>query len=106
MAAQKKQDTKRTGISNRESATEEAREREEHPPLVEMNSPRPEDTAGAAPDEPLGDTANEQTSGKAGSRSMAQKETEARYDSDSMPPTRKVQGAFGAEPKKPEGEPN
>ena len=36
---------KRTGISNRETPDEEARERAEHPPL-DTESPTPEDAAG------------------------------------------------------------
>jgi hypothetical protein len=86
----------RTGISNRESADEEARERQEHPP-VDPSSPPPEDAAGRIGDEPMGDTSGRHTSHKAGSRSIAQKE-EARYPDRSMPSARKVAGAFGREP--------
>jgi hypothetical protein len=87
---------KRTGISNRESAAEERTERAEHPP-VDTSSPPPEDAAGRVGEEPLDDL-NRQTSHKAGSRSIAQKEAEARYPDRSMPPSRKVDGAFGKEP--------
>ena len=76
----------RTGISNRE-----------HPP-VDTSSPPPEDAAGRVGEEPLDDL-NRQTSHKAGSRSIAQKEAETRYPDRSMPPSRKVAGAFGKEPR-------
>lgn len=84
-----------TGISNRESAREEQRERESFPP----EDPRrpPEDAAGRVGDaEP--DTGERQTSHKAGSRSIAQKEDEARYPDRPMPASKAVPGAFGKEP--------
>ena len=87
----------RTGISNRESADEEARERKEFPP-AETGSPEPEDAAGRVGETPLTDNRDRHTSHKAGSRSIAQKEDEARYPDRSMPATRKVPGAFGKEP--------
>jgi hypothetical protein len=93
-------DNARTGISNRETATDEARERSAHPP-VDMDSPPPEDAAGRIGDEPTAELRNQQTSRKAGSRSMAQKESESRYGYGSMPASRKVPGAFGQEPKSP-----
>jgi hypothetical protein len=86
----------RTGISNRESAAEEGTERAAHPP-VDTSSPPPEDAAGRVGEEPLDDL-NRQTSHKAGSRSIAQKEAGTRYPDRSMPPARKVAGAFGKEP--------
>ena len=92
---------RRQGISNRESAEEEARERKEHPP-VDTGAPPPEDASGRKGDERPGDTSGRQTSHKAGSRSVAQKEDEARYPDRSAPPTRKVAGAFGNEPDGPE----
>src|SRR5437868_8199311 len=58
----------RTGISNRETVSEEAREREEHPP-VDTNSPPPEDAAGRVGEQPLDDLHDRHTSHKAGSRS-------------------------------------
>lgn len=70
-----------TGISNRETPEEEARERSKHPPLRREDTPRP-DTGGR----------------KAGSRSLAQKEARARYPDRTMPPARKKSGAFGQEP--------
>src|SRR5205823_11450401 len=86
-----------SGISNRESPTEEAAERREHPP-VDTGSPPPEDAAGRVGEEPLTDMSDRQTSHKAGSRSIAQKEAATRYSDHSMPASRKVAGAFGKEP--------
>jgi len=86
------------GISNRESPTDEARDREQHPP-IDTRSPEPEDAAGRRGEQPLVDTTNRHTSHKAGSRSVAQKEAESRYPDRSMPASRKVAGAFGKEPK-------
>ena len=85
------------GISNRESPQEEAQERAEHPP-VDTSSPPPEDAAGRVGEEPLDDLSDRHTSHKAGSRTIAQKEDEARYPDRSMPASRKVGGAFGKEP--------
>ena len=90
----------RQGISNRETPEEEAREREEFPP-VNPDAPPPVDAAGRVGDNPMGDTSGRHTSHKAGSRSVAQKESEARYPDRSMPPARKVAGAFGKEPDGP-----
>ena len=87
-----------TGISNRETPEEEARERAEHPPL-NTGSPEPTDAGGDVGEAPLNEVPDRQTSHKAGSRSIAQKEDAARYPDRSMPPTRKVAGAFGKEPK-------
>jgi hypothetical protein len=86
-----------SGISNRESAAQEAEERQEHPPL-DTGSPAPEDAAGRVGEQPLDDTRDRHTSHKAGSRSIAQKEAESRYPDHSMPASRKVAGAFGREP--------
>jgi hypothetical protein len=91
--------TRRSGISNRESAEEEAREREQNPPQ-DTSSPPPEDAAGRQGEQPLTDLRDRQTSHKAGSRSIAQKEAGSRYPDRSMPATRKVPGAFGEEPKR------
>jgi len=91
-------DTERSGISNRESAAEEERERREHPP-VEAGSPPAEDAAGRVGDE-AELTRDGHTSHKAGSRSVAQKESESRYPDRSMPASHKVPGAFGKEPKR------
>lgn len=90
--------TRQPGISNREDAQEEARERETHPPL-DTQSPPPQDAAGGVGEEPLRKVPNRQTSHKVGSRSIAQKEDAARYPDRSMPASRKVAGAFGKEPK-------
>jgi hypothetical protein len=86
-----------TGISNRETPEEEAREREEHPP-IDTSSPPPQDAAGRVGEEPLDDTRDRHTSHKAGSRSIAQKEDESKYPDRSQPASRKVAGAFGREP--------
>lgn len=91
-------DEQNTGISNRESASEETSERAEHPP-VDTSSPQPEDAAGDVGEQPIDDYSDRQTSHKAGSRSIAQKEAGSRYPDRSMPATRKVPGAFGKEPK-------
>src|SRR5438270_9114470 len=88
---------KQTGISNRETPTDEARERAEHPPL-DPSSPPPEDAAGRVGEQPLEDNRDRHTSHKAGSRSIAQKEAESRYPDRSMPASKKVSGAFGKEP--------
>jgi hypothetical protein len=91
------------GISNRESSEAEERDRREHPP-IDTSSPPPEDAAGRSGEQPLEDHRNRHTSHKAGSRSIAQKEDEARYPDRSMPPSRQVAGAFGREPQPgPEG---
>jgi hypothetical protein len=92
-------ESKRAGISNRESARDEAEERGQYPPL-DTGSPAPEDAAGRRGEQPLADTRNRHTSHKAGSRSIAQKEAESRYPDRSMPASRKVAGAFGREPKR------
>ena len=85
------------GISNRESAAEEERERQEHPPLVER-LPASEDVTAEADERSSADTAVEQTSGKRGSRSTAQKEAEARHSERPVPASNPVDGAFGKEP--------
>ena len=86
-----------TGISNRATASEERAQREAHPP-VDIGPPPPEDAAGRIGDTPAATTDGLQTSHKAGSRSVAQKEDETRYPDLSMPPSRKAAGAFGKEP--------
>jgi hypothetical protein len=88
---------RQTGISNRETAREEQDERQAHPP-VDTSSPPPVDAAGRVGEIDPAANDGRQTSHKAGSRSIAQKEDEARYPDGSMPPTRKVPGAFGKEP--------
>lgn len=86
-----------TGISNRQTPAEEAADRQEHPPIGGAEPP-PQDAAGRAGDADPAAIAGGQTSHKAGSRSVAQKEDESRYPDRSMPPSRKVDGAFGKEP--------
>ena len=90
----------RPGISNRESASEEARERENFPP-IDAGSPPAVDAGGSLGERGVTDRRDRHTSHKAGSRSIAQKEAESRYADRSMPPTRKVAGAFGKEPTEP-----
>jgi hypothetical protein len=87
-----------TGISNRDSARDEARERQEYPPL-DTSSPAPQDAAGHVGEQALDDIRDRHTSHKADSRSIAQKESASRYPGRSMPASRKVAGAFGREPK-------
>jgi hypothetical protein len=89
-----------SGISNRESADQEAEERQHLPPIDEVSA-EPEDAAGRVGEQPLEDNRDRHTSHKAGSRSIAQKEAESRYPDHSMPPSKKVAGAFGKEPKGP-----
>jgi hypothetical protein len=91
---------KSAGVSNRESANEEQRERKVHPPL-ESGSPPPEDAAGRVGENPLTDRRDRHTSHKAGSRSVAQKEAASKYADRPMPASRKVAGAFGEEPDSP-----
>ena len=88
------------GISNRESAAEEAQERAAHPP-IDTSSPPPQDAAGRVGEQPLEDLSDRHTSHKAGSRSIAQKEAESKYADRSMPASHKVDGAFGKEPQEP-----
>lgn len=84
------------GISNRRSADEEDRVRRAHPPL-DAGPPQP---TGGAPDEDV--LAGEvQTSHKAGSKSTARRTSGSRYPDRSMPASRKVAGAYGAEPEGP-----
>jgi hypothetical protein len=87
------------GISNRIPAADEAAERDELLP-PNSGSPEPEDAVGHKGDEPISDTDGLQTSHKAGSRSIAQKESESRYPDRGMPATHPVSGAFGREPDK------
>jgi hypothetical protein len=87
----------RTGISNRESATEEQAERKAHPP-IDPGPPPPEDAAGRVGDAASATFDGGQTSHKAGSRAVAQQAEEARNPDQSMNTTRKASGAFGKEP--------
>lgn len=88
---------RKVGISNRETPEQEEQERLDHPP-VDGGSPAPEDAAGRVGELPMTEVPNRQTSHKAGSRSIAIKEARVRYPDRSTPPSRKVAGAFGAEP--------
>lgn len=87
----------RTGISNRETPAEEEKERREHPPEA-TGSPEPQDGAGRAGENQTDQVPDRQTSHKAGSRSIAQKEESTRYPDRGMPATHQKAGAFGAEP--------
>jgi hypothetical protein len=86
-----------TGISNRETPRQEDAERQEHPP-IDPGPPPPQDAAGRVGDAETATFDGGQTSHKTGSRSIGQKEDEARYPDRSMPPARKTSGAFGKEP--------
>ena len=86
------------GISNRETAREEQDERREHPPELPDAPPVEQDAAGRVGEEPLDDRRDRHTSHKAGSRSVAQKESESKYPDRSHPASHKVPGAFGDEP--------
>ena len=86
------------GISNRESAQEEQRERQQFPSRTPDSPPREQDAAGREGEEPLEDLSDRHTSHKAGSRSIAQKEAESKYADRSHPSSHKVAGAHGEEP--------
>jgi hypothetical protein len=84
----------RTGISNRESAPEEAEERQQHPP-------RNRDSSSESADQPSGqsDELSElQTSHKTGLHSTARKDAGSKYVDSAQPASRKAEGAFGMEP--------
>jgi hypothetical protein len=87
----------KTGISNRISADEEARDRQENPP-VPVGRPPAEDASGRTGDPTHENRDGDQTAHKAGSRSVAQKEAGSKYSDRSMPASRKVPGASGKEP--------
>jgi hypothetical protein len=91
-------DRQRPGISNRETASDEAREREEFPPAP-TGSPEPQDAAGRVGEAPMDAVPERQTSHKAGVRSIAQKQDDTRYPDRGMPATQPKPGAFGKEPK-------
>ena len=88
------------GISNRESAQEEARERQQFPSRTPDAPPREQDAAGREGEEPLEDLSDRHTSHKAGSRSIAQKEAESKYADRGHPASHKVAGAHGEEPQR------
>jgi hypothetical protein len=92
----RRQGAPKVGISNRMPPEAEARDAEKHPP-VDTSSPPPQDAAGRVGEQPGEESRDRQTSHKAGSRSMAQKEAGTRYPDRSAPPSRKVSGAFGRE---------
>ena len=86
------------GISNRETAAEEHEERHEFPPVSPDAPPQEQDAAGRTGERPLQDTSDRHTSHKAGSRSVAQKESDSKYADRSHPASHKVPGAYGEEP--------
>lgn len=86
------------GISNRETAAEERHDRHEHPPVTPDAAPEVRDAAGRSGEAQIDDYDGSQTSHKAGSRSVAQKETESKYADRSHPSSHKVAGAYGDEP--------
>jgi hypothetical protein len=101
------------GISNRESAEEEARERREHPP--EHRQPPVEDVGGRSEDpaDLSRDAAREgrgaasqdlQTSQKAGMRSLSQKEDDRRHPDSPAPSTRKSPARSGRKRRNAAGE--
>lgn len=79
---------KTIGISNRETADEETREREEYPAAAPDAAPDGADD---------GDMRDRQFPTKTGFRSNAQKEAGTRHTEDAAPPSNKVAGAFGKE---------
>ena len=81
------------GISNRETPDEEEWERKEHPPGEASGSSV--DMTAQADDESI--DGDRQTSSKAGSRSLGQKEDASKYADRQMPAAAKVDGAFGKE---------
>lgn len=86
------------GISNRESAAEERKERREFPSVTPDSPPEVQDAAGRTGEPQITDYSDSHTSHKAGSRSVAQKESESKYADRSHPASRKVAGAYGEEP--------
>ena len=86
-----------SGISNRESAQEETAERAEHPP-VDTGSPPPENAGGDVGEQPIDDYSDRQTSHKAGSRSIAQKEAGSGIRIDRCPPRGRFRGPLERSP--------
>jgi hypothetical protein len=89
-------DNGKTGISNRRTAEQEARERRRTPPIRER-APEPEDAAGRRGEEPLAGASDRQTSRKTGSRSSAQKASGSRHTESPIRAAGKVAGAFDRE---------
>jgi hypothetical protein len=94
--SQDKRRKQATGISNRESATEEAIDRQEHPPLNQERL-RFHDAESGGDDLPLNDQSGEQSSRKSGLHSSAQKQEGSRDPERPVPPSRPVAGAYGKE---------
>lgn len=89
---------KEQGISNRETAAEETRERREFPSTTPDSPPEVQDAAGRRGEAQITDYSDTHTAHKAGSRSVAQKEAESKYADRGHPASHKVAGAFGEEP--------
>ena len=85
------------GISNRESSAEEEQERMEFPPMSPDAPPVEQDAGGDEGERDPANNEGRQTSHKAGSRSVAQKEAESKYADRSHPASHKVAGADGRE---------
>jgi hypothetical protein len=88
------------GISNRETSTEEQQERMEFPPVRPDGPPIEQDAGGDEGEHASADNEGRQTSHKAGSQSVAQKEAESKYADRSHPASHKVAGADGREPQR------
>src|SRR6185436_4332408 len=88
------------GISNRESFAAEQQERMEHPPMSPDGPPVEQDAAGREGEEHPEANEGRHTSHKAGSRSIAQKESASKYADRSHPSSHKVAGADGKEPQR------
>jgi hypothetical protein len=86
------------GISNRETAAQESKERREFPPIAPDAAPVEQDAAGRVGERHPEKNEGRHTSHKAGSRSIAQKEAESKYADRSHPSSHKVAGADGREP--------
>lgn len=88
------------GISNRESFAQEQQERMENPPVHPDAPPAEQDAAGREGEDQPEANDGRQTSHKAGSKSVAQKEAESKYADRSHPASHKVAGADGREPRR------
>jgi hypothetical protein len=97
----------RPGISNRQSADEEARARREHPRLTKALPPVDDGRDAIEDPAELRKLAERdrrslvsdglQTSRKAGARSLSQKERDSRHPDSPAPAAARVAGAFGRE---------
>jgi hypothetical protein len=85
------------GISNRETAREEEEERSAFPQVLPDAPPVEQDAAGRVGEDGVDDYRDRQTSHKAGSQSIGQKEAGSKYADRGHPSTHKVAGASGRE---------